>query len=108
VNIRLCRWLRGTLVCCAVVCRRRLKASVRCSPAAGSSARRRAGYSTWSRYRCWRRWSWGRRSVTASRLALDARVPALAVAALLVWRSARFLVVVLAAAGAAALLRAIG
>lgn len=36
---------------------------------------------------------------------LDARAPALAVAALLVWRRAPFLVVVLAAAGVAALLR---
>jgi hypothetical protein len=43
-----------------------------------------------------------------SRLALDTRVPAPAVAALLVWRRARFLVVVLAAAGTAALLCAIG
>jgi branched-subunit amino acid transport protein len=42
-----------------------------------------------------------------SRLVLDARVPALAVAAVLVWRRAPFLVVVLAAAGTAALLRAI-
>lgn len=41
------------------------------------------------------------------RIALDARVPALAVAALLVWRRAPFLVVVLAAAGTAALLRAL-
>lgn len=41
------------------------------------------------------------------RLVLDARVPALCVAALLVWRRAPFLVVVLAAAGTAALLRAI-
>ena len=39
------------------------------------------------------------------RLAIDARVPALAVAAVLVWRRAPFLVVVLAAAGTAALLR---
>ncbi|HKV68785.1 MAG TPA: AzlD domain-containing protein [Gaiellales bacterium] len=38
---------------------------------------------------------------------LDARVPALAVAALLVWRRAPFLVVVLAAAATAALLRAL-
>ena len=38
---------------------------------------------------------------------LDARVPALAVAALLVWRRAPFLVVVLAAAATAALLRAV-
>ncbi|MFN8174671.1 MAG: AzlD domain-containing protein [Solirubrobacteraceae bacterium] len=42
------------------------------------------------------------------RIAIDARVPALAVAALLVWRRAPFLVVVLAAAGTAALLRALG
>lgn len=42
------------------------------------------------------------------RLALDPRVPALAVAAVLVWRRAPFLVVVLAAAGTAALLRALG
>jgi branched chain amino acid efflux pump len=41
------------------------------------------------------------------RLVLDARVPALGVAALLVWRRAPFLVVVLAAAGTAALLRAL-
>jgi branched-subunit amino acid transport protein len=40
------------------------------------------------------------------RLVLDARVPALAVAAILVWRRAPFLVVVLAAAATAALLRA--
>ncbi len=38
---------------------------------------------------------------------LDARVPALGVAAVLVWRRAPFLVVVLAAAVSAALLRAI-
>jgi hypothetical protein len=38
----------------------------------------------------------------------DARAPALAVAAVLVWRRAPFLVVVLAAAAAAALLRAVG
>jgi branched-subunit amino acid transport protein len=44
---------------------------------------------------------------TGHRLALDARAPALAVAALLVCRRAPFLVVVLAAAGTAALLRAI-
>ena len=42
------------------------------------------------------------------RLTLDARLPALAVAAVLVWRRAPFLVVVLAAAGTAALVRAIG
>ena len=41
------------------------------------------------------------------RLVLDARVPALAVAAVLVYRRAPFLVVVLAAAGTAALLRAL-
>jgi hypothetical protein len=41
------------------------------------------------------------------RLVVDARVPALAVAAILVWRRAPFLVVVLAAAGTAALLRAL-
>ncbi|HEX5251644.1 MAG TPA: AzlD domain-containing protein [Gaiellales bacterium] len=41
------------------------------------------------------------------RLVLDARVPALAVAAILVWRRAPFLVVVLAAATTAALLRAL-
>jgi hypothetical protein len=41
------------------------------------------------------------------RLVFDARAPALAVAAVLVWRRAPFLVVVLAAA-AAALLRAVG
>jgi len=41
------------------------------------------------------------------RLVLDARGPALAVAAILVWRRAPFLVVVLAAAGTAALLRAV-
>jgi branched-subunit amino acid transport protein len=42
------------------------------------------------------------------RLVLDARVPALAVAAVLVSRRAPFLLVVLAAAGTAALLRALG
>jgi branched-subunit amino acid transport protein len=41
-------------------------------------------------------------------LALDARVPAVAVAALLVGRRAPFLVVVVAAAATAALLRALG
>jgi branched-subunit amino acid transport protein len=41
------------------------------------------------------------------RLVLDARVPALAVAALLVWRRAPFLVVVLGAAATAAGLRAL-
>jgi predicted branched-subunit amino acid permease len=40
-------------------------------------------------------------------LGLDARVPALAVAAVLVWRRTPFLVVVLAAAGTAALPRAL-
>ncbi|MDQ8043407.1 MAG: AzlD domain-containing protein [Solirubrobacteraceae bacterium] len=40
-------------------------------------------------------------------LVLDARVPALAVAALCVWRRAPFLVTVLAAAATAALLRAL-
>jgi branched-subunit amino acid transport protein len=44
---------------------------------------------------------------TGQRLVVDARVPALAVAALLVWRRAPFLVIVLAAAGTAALLRAL-
>jgi hypothetical protein len=38
-------------------------------------------------------------------LVLDARTPALSVAAVLVWRRAPFLVVVLAAAATAALLR---
>jgi branched-subunit amino acid transport protein len=42
------------------------------------------------------------------RLVLDARLPALGVAAVLVWRRAPFLVVVLAAAATAALLRALG
>jgi branched-subunit amino acid transport protein len=42
------------------------------------------------------------------RLVLDARLPALGVAAVLVWRQAPFLVVVLAAAATAALLRALG
>jgi branched-subunit amino acid transport protein len=42
------------------------------------------------------------------RLVIDARVPALAVAAVLVWRRVPFLAVVLAAAGTAALLRALG
>lgn len=41
------------------------------------------------------------------RLVADARLPALAVAAVLIWRRAPFLVVVLAAAGTAALLRSI-
>ncbi len=44
---------------------------------------------------------------TGHRLVLDARVPALAVAAVLVWRRAPFLVVVLAAAAMAAALRAL-
>ena len=43
----------------------------------------------------------------AGRLTVDARVPALAVAAVLVWRRAPFLVVVLAAAATAAVLRAL-
>jgi branched-subunit amino acid transport protein len=43
----------------------------------------------------------------AGRLVLDARVPAMTVAALLVWRRAPFLVVVLGAAATAALLRAV-
>jgi uncharacterized membrane protein len=42
------------------------------------------------------------------RIVIDARAPALAVAAFLVWRRAPFLVVVLAAAATAALLRALG
>ena len=42
------------------------------------------------------------------RLVLDARVPAVAVAAILVYRRAPFLVVILAAAATAALLRALG
>jgi branched-subunit amino acid transport protein len=41
------------------------------------------------------------------RLVLDARLPALGVAAVLVWRRAPFLVVVLAAAATAAVLRAL-
>jgi branched chain amino acid efflux pump len=41
------------------------------------------------------------------RLVLDARAPAVGVAAVLVWRRAPFLVVVLAAAATAALLRAL-
>jgi branched-subunit amino acid transport protein len=41
------------------------------------------------------------------RLVIDARLPALGVAGLLVWRRAPFLVVVLAAAATAALLRAV-
>jgi branched-subunit amino acid transport protein len=41
-------------------------------------------------------------------LRLGARGPSLAVAAVLVWKRAPFLVVVLAAAGTAALLRAVG
>jgi branched-subunit amino acid transport protein len=43
---------------------------------------------------------------TGGAYAIDARVPALAVAGLLVWRRVPFLVVVLAAAATAALLRA--
>jgi hypothetical protein len=39
---------------------------------------------------------------------IDARLPALVVAGVLVWRRAPFLVVVLAAAATAALLRAVG
>jgi branched-subunit amino acid transport protein len=42
------------------------------------------------------------------RLVIDARLPALAVAAILVWKQAPFVVVVLAAAATAALLRAAG
>ena len=42
------------------------------------------------------------------RLVIDARLPALGVAAVLVWRRAPFLVVVLAAAATAAGLRALG
>lgn len=45
---------------------------------------------------------------TGHRLVIDARLPALGVAAVLVWRRAPFLVVVLAAAATAALLRALG
>ncbi len=45
---------------------------------------------------------------TGHRLVADARVPALLVAAVLVWRRAPFLVVVLCAAATAALLRALG
>ncbi len=41
-------------------------------------------------------------------LAVDARVPAVAVAAVLLWRRAPFVVVVVAAAGTAAALRAAG
>jgi branched chain amino acid efflux pump len=41
-------------------------------------------------------------------LVVDARAPALAVAGVLVWRRAPFLVVVLAAAATAALVRALG
>ncbi len=44
---------------------------------------------------------------TGHRLVVDARAPALAVAAILVWRRAPFLVVVLAAAATAAALRAL-
>lgn len=42
------------------------------------------------------------------RLVIDARLPALLVAAVLVWRRVPFLVVVVAAAATAALLRALG
>jgi branched-subunit amino acid transport protein len=42
------------------------------------------------------------------RLAIDARAPALAVGGVLAWRRAPFLVVVLAAAATAAVLRALG
>jgi len=45
---------------------------------------------------------------TGRHLVVDARLPALAVAGLLVWRRAPFLVVVLAAAATAAALRALG
>jgi branched-subunit amino acid transport protein len=45
---------------------------------------------------------------TGRHLVVDARLPALAVAGLLVWRRAPFLVVVLAAAATAAGLRALG
>jgi branched chain amino acid efflux pump len=45
---------------------------------------------------------------TGHALVLDARLPALAVAAVLVWRRAPFLVVVVAAAATAALLRTLG
>ena len=44
---------------------------------------------------------------TGGAYAIDARLPAVGVAALLVWRRAPFLVVVLAAAATAALLRAV-
>ena len=44
---------------------------------------------------------------SGGKLVLDARIPAMAVAALLVWRRAPFLVIVLAAAGTAALIRAL-
>ena len=44
---------------------------------------------------------------TTGAYVIDARVPAVGVAALLVWRRAPFLVVVLAAAATAALLRAL-
>lgn len=42
------------------------------------------------------------------RIVFDARLPALAVAAVLVWRRAPFLVVVIAAAATAALIRSLG
>jgi len=44
---------------------------------------------------------------TGGAFAIDARLPALGVAAILVWRRAPFLVIVLAAAATAALLRAV-
>ena len=44
---------------------------------------------------------------TTGAYVIDARLPAVGVAALLVWRRAPFLVVVLAAAATAALLRAV-
>jgi branched-subunit amino acid transport protein len=45
---------------------------------------------------------------TGRSIEIDARVPALAVAAVLLWRKAPFIVVVAAAAGVAAALRALG
>ena len=44
---------------------------------------------------------------SAGAFVIDARLPALGVAALLTWRRAPFLVIVLAAAATAALLRAV-
>lgn len=44
----------------------------------------------------------------AQAITVDARLPALVVAAILLWRKAPFLVVVVAAAATAALLRAVG